>query len=147
MIKPFSNKITQIKFSYLITEAFYCKYWSVNFIYVSYVSQRISEIECVISKNKKNWISQKFPNRSFHVIHQNDRIFILHIAALSVFMAIFFNPKFCSGAVCVSCITFTNILAEWGLLSINHTSVVLKKCCQVKDIWALHHNILSLCVF
>ena len=53
----------------------------------------------VISQNQKNSISQKFPNRSFRVIHQNDRIFILHIAALSVFMAIFFNPKFCSGAV------------------------------------------------
>ena len=32
-------------------------------------------------------------------MHRNDRIFILHIAALSVFMDIFFNPKFSSGAV------------------------------------------------
>ena len=54
----------------------------------------------VISKNKKNSISQKFPNRSFRVIHQNDRILILHVAAHSVFMDIFFNPKFRSGAVC-----------------------------------------------
>ena len=44
----------------------------------------------VISKNKKNSISQNFPNRSFRVIHQNDHIFILHVAAHSVFMAIFF---------------------------------------------------------
>ena len=55
----------------------------------------------VISQNQKNSISQKFPNRSFHVIHQNVPIFILHIAALLVFMAIFFNLKFSSGAVCV----------------------------------------------
>ena len=60
----------------------------------------MSEIEGVINQNFKNSISQKCPNRSFLVIHQNDRIFILHIAAHSVFMAIFFNPKFCSGAVC-----------------------------------------------
>ena len=54
----------------------------------------------VISKNKKKSISQNFPNRSFRVIHQNDRIFIIHVAAHSVFMDIFFNPKFSSGAVC-----------------------------------------------
>ena len=56
----------------------------------------------VISQNKKNSISQKFPNRSFRVIHQNDRILILHVAAHSVFMDIFFNPKFRSGAVCLA---------------------------------------------
>ena len=54
----------------------------------------MSQIEGVINQNFKNAISQKFPNRSFHVIHQNDRIFILHIAALSVFMAIFLIPNF-----------------------------------------------------
>ena len=53
----------------------------------------------VISQNKKNSISQNFPNRSFRVTHQNDCVFILHIAAQSVFMAIFLNPKFSSGAV------------------------------------------------
>ena len=47
----------------------------------------------VISQNKKNSISQKFPNRSFRVIHQNDLIFILHIAAHLVFMAIFLIPN------------------------------------------------------
>ena len=55
----------------------------------------------VISQNQKNSISQKFPNRSFHVIHQNVCIFILHVAALLVFMAIFFNLKFSSGALCL----------------------------------------------
>ena len=59
----------------------------------------MSQIEGVINQNLKNSISQKFPNRSFRVIHQNDRIFILHIAAHSVFMDIFCNPKFSSGAV------------------------------------------------
>ena len=34
------------------------------------------------------------------MIHQNDRIFILHVAAHLVSMAIFLNPKFSSGAVC-----------------------------------------------
>ena len=58
--------------------------------------------QSVISQNQNTFISQKFPNRSFCVTHQNDRIFILHIAALLVFMAIFFNPIFCSGAVCSS---------------------------------------------
>ena len=48
----------------------------------------------VISQNQKDSISQKFPYRSFRVIHQNDRIFILHIAALSVFMAFFLIPNF-----------------------------------------------------
>ena len=55
----------------------------------------------VISQNKKNSISQKFPNRSFCVIHQNDCLFILHVAAHLVFMDIFFfNPKFSSREVC-----------------------------------------------
>ena len=53
----------------------------------------------VISQNEKNSISQNFPNRSFPVIHQNDHIFNLHIAAQSVFMDIFLNPKFSSRAM------------------------------------------------
>ena len=36
------------------------------------------------------------------MIYQNDRMLILHVAAHSVFMAIFLNPKFSSGAVCTS---------------------------------------------
>ena len=41
----------------------------------------------VISQNKKTSLSQNFPNRSFRVIHQHDRIFIFHIAVLSVFIS------------------------------------------------------------
>ena len=58
--------------------------------------------QSVIRQNQKNLISQKFPNRSFRVIHQNDCIFILQVAAHLVFMDIFLNPKFSSGAVWVN---------------------------------------------
>ena len=114
IIQSFSNKITQSKFSHLITEAFFYKFWSANFIYGSYVSQHMSQIEGVINQNLKTSISQKFPNRSFHVILQNDHIFILHIAAHPFFMAFFFNPKLSSGAVCI----ILEIIDEQELFSI-----------------------------
>ena len=52
------------------------------------------QLQGVISQIKKNSISQKFPNRSFRGIHQNDRIFFLHVASHSVFVAIFLIPNF-----------------------------------------------------
>ena len=55
------------------------------------MSQHTSQIEGVINQNLKTSISQKFPNRSFGVIHQNDGIFISHIAAHTIIMC--FTPR------------------------------------------------------
>ena len=53
IIQSFSNKITRSKFSHLITEAYFYKFWSSNFIYGSYVSQHMSQIEGVMNHNLK----------------------------------------------------------------------------------------------